>query len=497
MVPASAAVSTCVEFAACAALTKAATSVRIHPMTRSTIEKPRRLATEKAVTPQIRSYRSAVNYLDSLTNFERTGFSKYNSTTCNLSRMTRLLSALGRPQDSFRSVHIAGTKGKGSTATMLAEMLRSCGHRVGLYTSPHLLNVRERIVIDGKMISAVNFARAVAAVANVATKARVTRPTFFEILTAAAFYHFKKSEIDIAVVETGLGGRLDATNVIAPEVVGITSISYDHMPQLGDTLVSIAEEKAGVIKDGIPVICAPQRPEVKETIRRAAQDRQAPLKIADEDVSFSCRFEFTRQAGRHTRICMTTPTSRFEHLQVPLLGDHQAVNCGLALGLLDTLKNRGIEIDDQKAAAGLANVKLAGRMEMVSDEPAILVDGAHNAASIDALMRAIGQNITYDSMVVIFGCQRHKDISGMIRRIQLGADKIIFTRCSSGRSADPAELAAEYTESSGKVAQVAETLAEALTIAKNAVTLGDLICITGSFYLAGEVKRRFLAAEKS
>jgi dihydrofolate synthase/folylpolyglutamate synthase len=460
-------------------------------MTRSIAEKPKRTARKQAAMPQIRTYRSAVNYLNSLTNFERVSPAQYNASNVTPARTARLLSALGNPHRSFRSVHIAGTKGKGSTAHMLAAMLQSCGHKVGLYTSPHLLDVRERIVIDGEMISESAFTRAVKAVAQVADRARVPKPTYFEVLTAAAFYHFGQQEVDLAIVETGIGGRLDCTNVIRPEVVGITSISYDHMSQLGETLPEIAEEKAGVIKKGVPVVCAPQSAEVKETIRRVAEEVGAPLKVADEDVSFSCRFEFSRTAGRHTRICLTTPTSRFEHLHVPLLGDHQAINCGVALNMLDVLKNRGFEIDDQQAMAGLAGMGLPGRMELICDEPRILVDGAHNAASIDALMRAIGQNIPYDSMVVIFGCLKHKDIPGMIRRIQLGADKVVFTRVDSPQSADPHELAADYSELSGKPAQVGETLEEAVEIAECAVSRGDLICITGSFYLVGEAKRKF------
>jgi dihydrofolate synthase/folylpolyglutamate synthase len=376
---------------------------------------------------------------------------------------------------------------------MLAEMLRGCGLRVGLYTSPHMMNIRERIVVDGEMVSENNFAKAVAAVAAVAPKAKVPAPTYFEVLTAAAFRYFAQEELDIAVVETGLGGRLDATNVILPEVVGLTSISFDHVAQLGSTLESIAREKAGVMKKGVPVISAPQRDNVKAVFREAAAAVSAPLRFADEDVDFSYRFEFSRDAGKHARICVTTPTSRFEHVHVPLLGEHQAVNCNVALRMLDILKTRGLAIDDQRAVEGLANVNLPGRMQMIRETPRILVDGAHNAASVDALMRAIGQNITYDSMVVIFACHKDKDVAGMIRRIQLGADKVIFTSVGTTRSAEPAELAAQYMEVSGKVAQVGETLEDAMQIAMAAVSREDIICITGSFYLVAEAMRKYAA----
>jgi dihydrofolate synthase/folylpolyglutamate synthase len=374
---------------------------------------------------------------------------------------------------------------------MLAEMLRSSGFRIGLYTSPHLLDIRERIVVDGEMIPESEFAKAVGAVATITEKARVPEPTYFEVLTAAAFSHFAAKEVEIAVVEAGMGGRLDATNVITPEVVGLTSISRDHMAQLGEDLPSIAQEKAAIIKKGTPVVSAPQRPNIKQVFREAAEAADAPLRFSNENVDFSYRFEFSRSAGRHARICLTTPTSRFEHLQVPLLGEHQATNCTLALGIVDVLKSRGFSIDDQEAIAGLSKVRLPGRMQMICDEPRILVDGAHNAASVDALMRAIGQHIPYDSMIVIFGCQKDKDIPGMLRRLQLGADKMIFVNAGSPRSADPTELAAQYTEHSGKMAQVADTLEDAIRIATSAITREDVICITGSFYLIAEAMRKF------
>jgi len=416
---------------------------------------------------------------------------QYTPNNFNLARMNRLLSALGNPHRSFKSIHIAGTKGKGSTATMLAEMLRASGFKVGLYTSPHLLSIRERIIVDGKMISESAFAKAVGAVVSITAKARVPKPTYFEVLTAAGFHYFVTAEVDVAIVETGLGGRLDATNVLSPEVIGLTSISRDHTLQLGEDLSSIAKEKAAIIKKRVPVVSAPQVASVKELIREAAAAVDAPLRFSNEEVDFSYRFEFSRSAGRHARICMTTATSRFEHVLVPLFGEHQATNCSVALNILDVLKSRGFSIDDQQAVSGLANVRLPGRMQIICEEPRILVDGAHNAASIHALMRATGQHIPYDSMIVIFGCHKDKDIPGMLRRLQLGADKMIFVSTGSPRSADPAELAAQYTESSGKMAQVAETLEEAMRIAVSAITREDVICITGSFYLIAEAMRKF------
>ncbi len=437
----------------------------------------------------IRTYRSALEFLNSATDYEKQRRVGYNHTNFNLARMTRLLKALGDPHKKLRCVHIAGTKGKGSTATMLAHMLQGSGYTVGLYTSPHLMDMRERITVNGEMITESELTRVVIKIAPVVEKLAKEEPTFFEILTAAAFLHFHNKKVTMAVVETGLGGRLDSTNVIKPDACGITSISFDHMSQLGPTLDKIAEEKAGIFKSGVPVISAPQPTEVKRVLRRAATKMGADLRFTGEDIEFSYRFESSRSFGPHTRVCLTTPFSRFEHLHVPLLGEHQAINCGVALGIVDALKQKGYKIDDQKAIEGLARVVLPGRMEIVSEDPRILVDGAHNAASIEALMRAIGQNISYDSMVMIFGCQADKDVTGMLRQIQYGADKVIFAPTPSPRSADPDELAARFVEISGKMAQVARNGREALEIAGCAVDRDDLICVTGSFYLVGEVKR--------
>lgn len=451
-------------------------------------------ARKKAPSTTIRTYQSALNFLDTLANYEKMTRVGYNQNNFNLARMNRLLAALDNPHKRLRSVHVAGTKGKGSTCMMLASMLANCGMKIGLYTSPHLVDVRERIQINGEMITETEFTRSMARIAPVIKRLGRDEPTFFEIMTAAAFMYFVEKEVDLAVVETGLGGRLDSTNVLKPEVCAITSISYDHVNQLGRTLALIAEEKAGIMKPGVPVVSPPQAPEVREVLIRVAEKVRAPLKFTGRDVEFSYRFESSRASGPQTRVSLITPNSRFEHLPVPLPGDHQAINCGLALSMLTILKEKGFLIDDQRAIEGLAKTHMPGRMEVIHHDPRIMVDGAHNAASVEALMRAIGQNVSYDSMVVIFGCRTDKDIPGMLDHIQLGADKVIFTTTGSPRSADPAELAAQYVERSGKMAQVARTLSEALDIAERAVTREDLICIAGSFYLVGQAKQ--LVAER-
>lgn len=424
-----------------------------------------------------------------MSNYERMTRVGYTSRNFNLARMNRLLAGLGNPHRHLRAVHIAGTKGKGSTAAMLSAMLTNCGLRTGLYTSPHLNDVRERIQVNGEMIPEAAMTRLMAQIAPVVKKLSKDEPTYFEILTALAFLYFVECEVEIAVIETGLGGRLDSTNVVKPEVCAITSISYDHIGQLGNDLAKIAEEKAGIFKPGIPAVSAPQQPAAAKALKQVAEKINTPLLFTGQDIEFSYRFESARPIGPHSRVSLTTKTSRFEHLAVPLLGEHQAINCGLALSVMAILRERGFKLDDQQVIEGLSKARLPGRMEMIHDNPRILVDGAHNAASVEALMRAVGQNIPYDSMVVIFGCRSDKDIPGMLEHIQLGADKVIFTDGGAPRSADPNELAAEYVERCGKMAQVAETLEEALDIAERAVTREDIICITGSFYLVGKATR--------
>ena len=431
-------------------------------------------------------------YLFEKTDYEKEQRVRYNVTTFSLERMKSLLSLLGDPQTKISTVHIAGTKGKGSTATMLARMLESNGYSVGLYTSPHLVHLHERIVVNSEMICDSDMLKLVNRIhASVEKLAKTDAPTFFEIMTALAFMHFADRNVDIGVIETGLGGRLDSTNVIEPEVVGITSLSIDHKLQLGDTLGSIALEKAGVLKKGIPAVTVQQDPSAMSVLKEQALAIKAPLSITGTDIDFSYRFETSREHGPHTRICLSTSTSKFEHLRVPLHGRHQAINCGLALALLDKLRSAGYEIDVDKAADGLHKVTLAGRMEIICEDPRIMIDGAHNAASIRALIHAIGQNIPYDSMVVVFGCNSDKDVVGMLTQLQYGADKVIFTRSSSTKAVSPQDLADMYTEICGKMYQTSSSLGEALQLARSAVGREDLICITGSFYLIGQAKMRF------
>jgi dihydrofolate synthase/folylpolyglutamate synthase len=442
------------------------------------------------MTKRFTTYEQAERYLFSSTNYETERRLTYNTATFNLSRMEKLLAGVGKPHENLKTIHVAGTKGKGSTAAMLNAMLRGNGWRVGLYTSPHLQDLTERVQVDNRQIAKSEFTELINTVHPVVERMRkTTPPTFFEILTTIGFLHFVRREVDIAVVEVGLGGRLDSTNVVSPEVACITSISYDHMKQLGDTLPKIAAEKAGIIKPGVPVVTAPQAPEAFEVIRRTAEARGAPLFALGKNVEYHFRSEKLRHEPTSNRVTVKFPQGHFKHIPVPLLGEHQGMNCGVALTAMGLLKERGWDVDFERSLAGLENTDWPGRMELVAGEPPFLLDGAHNAASMAALMKGISQNLAYDSMVVIFGCQRDKDIDGMLDQLKFGADKVIFTRTSNPRAADPRELAARLSEKFGKEAQVAPDLDTALRSARAAAGREDLVTVTGSLYLVGDARR--------
>jgi dihydrofolate synthase/folylpolyglutamate synthase len=400
---------------------------------------------------------------------------------------------MDNPHQQLKCVQIAGTKGKGSTCAMIATMLQECGYTVGLYTSPHLIDLRERVSIDGNMISYANVVNTFREIAEIEHRFSEPKLSFFEILTATAFKYFADQAVDIAIIETGLGGRLDCTNVITPLVCGITQISIDHTNILGKDLGSIAREKAGIFKQGIPAISIAQPPEVVEALNTVAEAAQTPLEYTGDQIEFSYRFEANRELGPHSRVCVTTPTSRFEHLPVPLKGEHQALNCGLALSIIDKLKSHEFSLPEVNIIEGLAKTELPGRMEQVHEQPRVVIDGAHNAASIQSLIRALGAHINYDSMVMIFGCGQDKDVDGMLKQLALGADKIIFTRAKSNpRAMEPEDLLTRFNELAGKMAQTAPNLEGALHVAGRAVSREDLVVISGSFYLVGESRKYFI-----
>jgi len=464
-------------------------------MTRAT--PPKRSVRERsAPAVEITTFPNAVRFLLDRVDYERMRLIRYDESTFKLDRMRRLLDHLGNPHEQVKMVHVAGTVGKGSTVAMIANMLEGCGYAVGQYTSPHVTDIRERIAINGQWVGKTEFTELSKQVAIAAEKLDFD-PTFFELMTAMAFKHFAEQAVDIAVIEVGLGGRLDSTNVIKPEVSVVTQIDFDHTHILGRTLDKIAREKAGIFKRGVPAFTIEQPRDAEIALKQAADEIGAPLKVVNKDIEFSFRFGASDDLGPHTRVCLITQSSQFMHLPVPLPGEHQALNCALALAAIDALKGSGFNFPEAQLHEGLAKTRLPGRMELVWDQPRILVDGAHNAASVGALMRCVGAHVPYDSMVCIFGCCEDKDVSAMLEKVALGGDKIIFTRAKGNpRAADPDELQREFAERSGKMSQVARTLPEALDLASRAVGRDDLICVTGSFYLVGDTKKYLAELDK-
>lgn len=445
----------------------------------------------KRKAPKLADFESALAWLSDRTDVEKLSPSRVSHDTLKLERMRKLMSLLGDPHKLIRTVHVAGTKGKGSTCEMTAGCLEGCGYAVGIYTSPHLIDVRERIRINRRMIEHADFVAMAQRVADADAKLEEADgdATYFEIMTAMAMCYFADQAVDVAVIEVGLGGQLDSTNVITPEVSAISSISMDHMQILGDTIEKIAREKAGIFKPGVPAVVSMQKDSVLEVFREVAAQVGAPLEVVGKEIEFAVRFDPHGRDGPSTRVSVTSSAGfGYEHLPVPLKGEHQAHNCGLALAILCKLSERGFRVPETDVTRGLVTVTMPGRMELIKTSPRLLLDGAHNADSMKALMRGISSQIQPDSMVVIFGCAADKDIDGMLKELALGADKVIFTRSENVRAADPRDLARKFTEASGKMCQTAPDLTAAIELAKRAVGREDLICVTGSLYLVGEVK---------
>ena len=459
------------------ATTKTTTKKRTAKKTATKKEKP------------IKTFSSAVSYLLDQTDYERMRVVQYNEDTFKLDRMRDILEELGNPQDQVQMVHVAGTVGKGSTVEMLTTMLLGNGYAVGKYTSPHLIDIRERIIVNDEMIGEDEFTEIVAEVVAAAKKRNVT-PTFFELITAAAFKYFAQKAVDIAVIETGLGGRLDSTNVINPILTIITQIDLDHTHILGDSVEKIAKEKAGIFKKSVPAISCQQNGGIADVLRKCAEETMCEFELVGDEIEFSSRFVTSNTGVVQNRICIITEETQFMHTPVPLPGSHQARNCGLALAAICKLKTLGFKFEDADLYDSLEKSTIEGRMELAWDKPKILVDGAHNPSSLQSLIKCIGAHIPYDSMVCVFGCCADKDVDGMLRELSLGADKIIFTKSSANpRAAEPQILQRQFAEISGKMTQVAQTLGEALEIAARATSRDDLICVTGSFYLVGDAKK--------
>ena len=429
-------------------------------------------------------YRSALKYILGLTNYEKSLKELYSPGNVDLERVRELLRRLGSPESGLGIVHIAGTKGKGSTAAMISSVLQKAGYRVGLFTSPHLHTFRERVQINREPISAEDFAGAMEKVKPHVEEINAVGEhgyiTTFEALTAMALLYFAEKQVEALVFEVGVGGRLDATNVVTPEVSVITSISRDHTELLGETLPEIAGEKAGIIKEGVPVVVAPQVPEVEEVIGSIALERGSEMvNVGRESV--------WRALGHDDR-GQSLLVRDFENeyrISMPLLGDHQQENAAAAIAALSVLRQKGWHISEADVLDGFADLRWPGRMEELGRRPLVIADGAHNGDSARRLREALLKYFDFRKAVLVVGVSADKNVKDIASELLPLASTVILTKSRHMRAADPADIAGAFTRPD-IIVEATGSVKEALERAREIASEEDLICATGSLFVVGE-----------
>jgi len=431
------------------------------------------------------AYQAALDYLYSFVDYETKMPPSPQHARFNHGRMRLLLDALGRPQHSYPSVVVAGTKGKGSTCAFTESILRHAGYRTGLYTSPHLHSWRERVQVERRLITQNDVVRYVELLKPIVERLDERgQPTLFELTTALALRYFADQAVDVAILEIGMGGRYDSVNVVTPAVSAITPISYDHMAVLGTTLPEIAANKAGIVKPGVPVVVAPQWMEAETEIRREAEQLGAPMYRAELD---GLRRVVPDEAAGPTAL-----TERPEPLAYPvpiraeglgLGGAHQLENARVAAGITLLLRPHGFVVDAAAVAAGLRDTRWPGRFEVVGREPTIVLDGAQNAASAGRLREALN-SLGYRRLILVLGTSRDKDIDGIVRELVPGADAVVLTRSRHPRSATVEQLEAHVLPLLRPNATLLHTddVPPALAAARGMARPSDLICVTGSLF---------------
>ena len=420
-----------------------------------------------------RAYRETIDYLYAL---------QKHGIKLALSNSVTLMALVGDPHRKFRSVHVAGTNGKGSTSSFIATMLQAAGYRVGLYTSPHLVSFAERIRINNVLITEAKVVELAGRVRDVARKASLN-PTFFEVTTTMAFTYFAEEGVDIAVIEVGMGGRLDSTNVITPLVSVITNIELEHTEFLGSTLTQIAGEKAGIIKPGVPVVTGAAQDEVITVIEQEAAAQQATVYRLSRD------FMPGPVASQHGQVFdYRGINTSFEKLRINMLGRYQVDNASLALATIECLGNFGVVVDEPAARYGLEQARWEGRLELVARRPDIYLDGAHNPASARTLAATIRDlRPAYGRVVLIIGILGDKDYQGITSALVPLADHVVVTKPQYSRALDARALASEIQKLHGSV-ETTETVADAIAAARKAASLDDLVLITGSLYVVGDAR---------
>jgi dihydrofolate synthase/folylpolyglutamate synthase len=431
------------------------------------------------------SYKAALEYLYSYVDFSMQKADTYSPERFKLERMQALVASMGNPQDTYPSIHVAGTKGKGSVCILCATALHETGYKVGLYTSPHLDDYAERIQIDGKFIPHSELAEMVELIKPYV--AAIPELTTFEITTALAFMYFQLCKVDAAVIEVGLGGRLDATNVITPIVSIITSISYDHTQLLGDTLTQIAGEKAGIIKPGIPVVVSPQQEEARLVIERVCFDRGSAL----IQVGRNILYKNTSKSLDEQTIQVWSADGLHDpavEVTIPLLGAHQAANAATAYAALEIYSRDGLKVDRDAIKRGFSEAFWPGRFEIIQRNPPVVLDCAHNRDSALKLHLTLEEYFPGKRIILVFGASEDKDIAGMLTELMPSVIELIAVKSFHPRAIDPdklVELAQKFGHPIACIADIPQALDTALqTIGKD-----DLVLVTGSIFVVAEARK--------
>jgi len=433
------------------------------------------------------SYRQALDYLESLINYEKKSDLTYNKRLFNLDRIRLLLERLGNPHFSLKTVHIAGTKGKGSTAAIITSILADAGYKVGLYTSPHLVSPRERIRICERLIEKEEFSffiwKIKKIVDGIKEERRTFSPTFFEVYTSCAFAYFYEKKVDVAVIEVGLGGRLDATNVITPLVGVITPVSLDHTKQLGNDLISIAKEKAGIIKPHSTIVISRQERKVLSLLERICRERKAKFYKIGEDIKFNLK----KATPAYQVFDVKGIKEDYSSLFIPLAGEHQLWNAATAVGVVELLSFYGFKISCENIFQGIKNVSWPGRIQTIDHTPDVIVDCAHNGASAQYLARFLNSFYKEKKIILVLSVLKNKDIEAIARALCPLANRVIVTKINSPRALPVDEIYSKIKRYCTKDPVKKENLEEALKIAEEMAGKSGVVCITGSVYLVGEV----------
>jgi dihydrofolate synthase/folylpolyglutamate synthase len=447
------------------------------------------------MTERLQTYVQAIDFLFGRINYERVHAEAYSTSDFKLDRMRQLLELMGNPHHRIPVIHVAGTKGKGSTCSMLASIFKSSGYRCGLYISPHITAFEERMTVDGhqptqaELVELVN--RLLPTIELMDNLPGRMQPTYFELATALAWQHFVEQDVEIAVLEVGLGGRLDSTNLCRPLVSVITNISRDHTHVLGSTIHQIAYEKAGIIKTGVPVISAATHEDAVSMIEQTAAERHAPLALFGRDFQLLDRhIEATGSVWIEAR----TTNSTWTKMPVVLRGRHQAINAAVALAVVDVLRQQTWTISDDNTRAGLLAVNWPARVEVISRNPTVIIDAAHNWESARALVAAIREEPVPRKRILVFAATKDKDVSGILRQLLPNFDTVILTRyLDNPRGVGLDELNRLVDSISTRPMHLADDPITAWNLAKRLSLPDDLIVITGSFFLVAELRETILA----